>query len=183
MHGLLGRAALAVDRGRRNMDRVAGGQPGHSAGGGRLLAGLRDAADEHVVDLAGVDPGPLDQGGQCLRQQVDRMDFGQRSTWTAAAGGGAQRVNNQGISSHGVFLLPIAYHDCHDGGNGCRRIGRAWVEIESPTESVARGRRARMRWRTAGCGKYEFARGLLFFNMNSYNQISDGRLRPRARRT
>jgi hypothetical protein len=58
---LLARAALPVDRGGR--DRL--GEPGgeHRVAGDveGLLAGLRHAAADDVVDLARVDPGPLDQ--------------------------------------------------------------------------------------------------------------------------
>ena len=53
--GLLGRAALAVDRRRRRLDREALLQPGVARDVEGLLAELLHAAGDDVLDLAGVD--------------------------------------------------------------------------------------------------------------------------------
>ena len=78
VHGLLGRAALAVDR--RGRHRL--GQPGrHPAVAGdvrALLPHLADAPADDVVDAAGIHPGPLDQRGQGEAQEVGRVPVGQR---------------------------------------------------------------------------------------------------------
>ena len=55
VHGLLGRAALAVDRGRGRLDRQPGLEPGVAADVEHLLAELLDAAGDDVLDLGGVD--------------------------------------------------------------------------------------------------------------------------------
>jgi hypothetical protein len=76
-----------------------------------LLAGLRDASNQNVVDFPGVDPAALYQRGQCLREQIHGMNLGERSAGAAAPGGSAQCVDNQGINSHGstscILLIMI----------------------------------------------------------------------------
>ncbi len=51
VHGLLGRAALAVDRGGGRLDRQPGLEPGVAADVEALLAELLHAAGDHVLDL------------------------------------------------------------------------------------------------------------------------------------
>ena len=58
---LLGGAALAVDGGRRGLDRQPGLEPGVAADVDRLLAELLHAAGDDVLDLGGIDPGAVDQ--------------------------------------------------------------------------------------------------------------------------
>jgi hypothetical protein len=60
----LGRPAAAVDRDRRDLDRITRLQPGVARDIARLLAERRGAAGDHVLDLSGVDTGALDQRGQ-----------------------------------------------------------------------------------------------------------------------
>ena len=60
VHGLLGRAALEVDRRRRRLDRETLLQPGIAADVQSLGTELGDAARDHILDLAGVDAGALD---------------------------------------------------------------------------------------------------------------------------
>ncbi len=59
--GLLGGAALAIDRGRGRLDRQAGLEPGVAADVDRLLAELLHAAGDDVLDLRGIDSRALDQ--------------------------------------------------------------------------------------------------------------------------
>ena len=61
MHGLLGRAALPVDRRARDLVGQAGGEPARA----RDVAGLRadrvDAAEDDVLDRRRVDVGAIDE--------------------------------------------------------------------------------------------------------------------------
>ena len=59
--GLLRRSALTVDRGRRSLIGKPLAQPGRPGHVRCLLAGLGDTAADDLLDLAGIDPGPLDQ--------------------------------------------------------------------------------------------------------------------------
>ena len=67
---LLRRPALAVDRGRRGLDRQPGLEPGVAGDVDALLAELLHAAGDDVLDLGGVDAGPLDHLAVALGQQV-----------------------------------------------------------------------------------------------------------------
>src|SRR6201999_363869 len=70
---LLGRAALAVDGGRRDLLRQAGLEPGVAADVERLLAPLLDAAGDHVADLERVDSRAVDQLLVGLGEEVGGM--------------------------------------------------------------------------------------------------------------
>ena len=71
---LLGRAALAVDRGRRRLDRQAFLEPRVARDVEALLAELLHAAGDHVLDLARADAGALEQLGVAAPEQIVRMD-------------------------------------------------------------------------------------------------------------
>ena len=58
--GLLGRAALAVDGGGGGLDRKPGLEPGVAGDVDALLAELLHTAGDDVLDLGGLDAGPLD---------------------------------------------------------------------------------------------------------------------------
>ena len=73
VHRLLGRAALAVDRGGRGLDRQAGLEPGVAADVEHLLAVLLHAAGHDVLDLGGRDAGALDHLGVALAEELVRM--------------------------------------------------------------------------------------------------------------
>ena len=73
VHGLLGRAALAVDGGGGRLDREPGLEPGVAADVEHLLAVLLDAAADHVLDLGGVDPGAVDDLGEGLAEKLVRV--------------------------------------------------------------------------------------------------------------
>ena len=92
MHGLLGRAALAVDR---HAGHVVG-QPGDQPRRARDVAGLRAdrvaAADDHVVDGARVDAGALDQRREHVGAEVGGVHRGQRAA--ALADRGADGVDD-----------------------------------------------------------------------------------------
>src|SRR4029077_4787941 len=71
---LLGRAALAVDRGRRRLDRQAGLEPGVAADVDPLLAELLGAAGDDVAGLRRVDAGALEDLAIDLGEQVRGME-------------------------------------------------------------------------------------------------------------
>ena len=77
VHGLLRRAALAVDGGAGHLVGQAGGEP---AGAGDV-AGLRadrvDAAEDHVLDRGRIDAGALDQRLERVRAEVGRVHLAQ----------------------------------------------------------------------------------------------------------
>src|SRR6185312_3157216 len=70
---LLGRAALAVDRGGRRLDRQPGLEPGVPRHVEHLLAVLLHAPGYDVLDLTGVDPGPLDHLAVAATEQLVRV--------------------------------------------------------------------------------------------------------------
>ncbi len=70
VHGLLGRAALAVDRRRGGLDRQPGLQPRVARDVPGLLADLLHAAGDDVLDLGRIDSGALDDLGEAGSQQL-----------------------------------------------------------------------------------------------------------------
>ncbi|MCY1538936.1 hypothetical protein D9M68_745000 [compost metagenome] len=76
MHRLLAGAALAVDGGGGHVVGEAGRQPGHAARPGGLLAGLRHATGDDVVDQAGIELVAFDQALEHLGQQFSGMQLG-----------------------------------------------------------------------------------------------------------
>ena len=91
-------SAEAVHRLAGDGDREAGGEDGAAGDVEGLLADLGDAAEHHVLDLLGRNPGALEGGVQHVRCQVDRVDPRQASLPLAA--GGPDRIDDQGFS-HG----------------------------------------------------------------------------------
>ena len=87
--GLLAAAALAVDGGRTDLFWQTGGEPGRAGDVVGLLAELRDATADDLLDLAGVDAGLLDERLLNGAQQLGRMQARQPSIALAdrAAGG------------------------------------------------------------------------------------------------
>ena len=71
---LLGRAALAIDRGGGGLHREPGLEPGVAGDVDALLPELLDAAGDDVLDLGGVDPGALDQLGVSLGEEARGVD-------------------------------------------------------------------------------------------------------------
>ena len=95
MYGLLGGAALAVDRDTRH----GFGQAGSECRGAGDVAGLRadvvQAAEDDVVDGGGVDVVSTDDGLDDMGGHVGGM-FGGESA-VALADGGADSVNDVGL--------------------------------------------------------------------------------------
>ena len=102
VHGLLARAALAVDRRARYLV----GEPGREPAGAGDVAGLRtdrvDATEDHVVDRRGIDPGALDELADRVGTEIGRMHAGQ--TAALAADGCAYRVDDECL---GHLIAPV----------------------------------------------------------------------------
>ena len=79
MVGLLGAAALAVDRGRADVLGQARGQPADAGDVVGLLAVLRDAAADDLLDIAGINPGLVHHGLLHRAQQFGGVQAGQPS--------------------------------------------------------------------------------------------------------
>ena len=77
VHGLLRRAALPVDGHAGHLLGQPGRQPGGAGDVARLRADGVDAAEDHVVDGGGIDPGALDQRADHVRAEVGRMGAGE----------------------------------------------------------------------------------------------------------
>ena len=75
--GLLGRAALAVDRGGGDLVGQALAQPGRAGHVGSLLPGLGHASADDLLDVARIDPGPLDQLDLGVAEQLGGVESGQ----------------------------------------------------------------------------------------------------------
>ena len=86
MIGLLRRAALAVDGGGGDLVGKALAEPGRASDVERLLTRLRDASPEDLLDLRGVDPGPLDQLDLGGAEQLGGVHTRQRPVALADAG-------------------------------------------------------------------------------------------------
>jgi hypothetical protein len=95
---LLGRAALAIDRGGRHGLGEPGRQHGVAADVEALVPDLHDAAHDHVVDALGVELVALDELLQDLTGEVGGVPPRQLSV--ALAAGGADGVDDDG-GGHG----------------------------------------------------------------------------------
>ena len=80
------RAAQAVDGLASDADRHPGKQRGHAADVAVVLAGLVSRAQDHVVDVSGIDARPLDQGSNDVRGEVVRPYLLQRTAVAAERG-------------------------------------------------------------------------------------------------
>ncbi|MNT23947.1 hypothetical protein D3C72_1593940 [compost metagenome] len=70
-------------------------QPGQAPGRAGLLARLAHAAADHVIDLAGVQRGiAAHQLLQHLREQIDRVQLGQRAVGFGPCHGAADGIND-----------------------------------------------------------------------------------------
>lgn len=78
----------------------SGREQGLPPGGGGLFAGLVDAADEDVVDQAGIEVVAGDEPGQDLGEQIAGVHPGQRSLRSAPSGGGSDGVDDDS-AGHG----------------------------------------------------------------------------------
>ncbi len=100
VHGLLARAALALDGHRGHVLGQPGGEPRHPPDVARLLAGLADAADHHVVDPSRIDTGAGQQRRDRLREQVDRVQARERAPRLALAHRGPDGVDQERLVHH-----------------------------------------------------------------------------------
>ena len=86
MSGLLRRAALGVESLAARLVRQSRMQPGGAGDVVRLLARLGHAAASHLLDLAGVDAGPVHQGALRTAQDLGRVQSGEHPAALADRG-------------------------------------------------------------------------------------------------
>ena len=96
VHGLLGRAALAVDGGGGHLPWQAGGDPCVAGDVAALLPGLGDAASDHIVDTFRIDTRALEEGREGEAQEVGRVPGAEGAF--ALAEGGADDVDDDRFS-------------------------------------------------------------------------------------
>jgi len=100
VHGLEARGAEAVELLARDVLRIARHQRGDARDVGALLAHRRHATENHVVELARVERGPVAQRRERLRRELDGRDRVQRAVGPAAAARRAHRFEDVGVG-HG----------------------------------------------------------------------------------
>ena len=97
---LQARPAQPVDGQPADLDREAGQQDGHPGDVAVVLAGLVRAAEDHVLDQAGVDAGAVDDGPKHQRGEVVGPDAGERPA--VAADRGTDRLDDPGLAEGSV---------------------------------------------------------------------------------
>jgi hypothetical protein len=80
VHGLLGRAALAVDGGAGDVLGSAGDQPTGAGDVARLTTDRVDVAEDDVLDRTRIDAGALQERLDGGGPEVGRVDLAQRAT-------------------------------------------------------------------------------------------------------
>ena len=93
-HGLLTRAAEAVDGDTWGLHGPAGGQHRHATDACAVIAGVVAVADDHVVHVGGVESDAGLQALQNLGQQLLRMDVVQGTGVLALAARAAHSVDD-----------------------------------------------------------------------------------------
>ena len=99
VHGLLRRAALAVDRRGRHRLGQSGGHPGVAGQVRPLLTYLADTATDDIVNALRVHAGALEERREREAQQVRRVPVGQRPPTLAECG--PDHIHNDGLSHAG----------------------------------------------------------------------------------
>ena len=97
--GLLRRAALRVDRRARDRVGQAGAQPRVAGDVRPLLAGLRHAAADHLLDERWIDAGPVDERAVDDAERLLGVHAGQEAAAPADRG-------PDGLDDHGVAHGP-----------------------------------------------------------------------------
>ena len=92
---MLRRAALRIDRGRRDFDRQARIEPRGAGDVAGLHTDLAHTAADHLADLHGVDPGALDHLALHRSEQIDAVH--RRQATVAPADGSTHRFDDHYI--------------------------------------------------------------------------------------
>ena len=100
VRGLLRRAALPVDARRRHAPRQPGRDPRVAGDVAALLARLRDAAADHVVDERGIEVVALDHRAQHEAEQIGGVPTGERTL--ALPESGARAIDDDGFTCHNL---------------------------------------------------------------------------------
>ena len=106
VHRLLAGTTESIDGGARHFYRETRDQDGGPADVQPLLSGLGHTADDHVVDLGGIDAGPLHDFAQGQRQQVVRPNRAQLAV--APADRGADGFDDDGITHGHAPLVSVS---------------------------------------------------------------------------
>ena len=101
---LLARAALGVDRRAAGLEGLARRQPGVARDVVRLLAGLRHAAADHLLDVGGIDARLLAEPELHLREQLPGVQAREIALAHLAAGDRrSQRFDDDGFAHHALL--------------------------------------------------------------------------------
>ena len=130
VHGLLARAAEAVERDAGRVERPAGVERGHAGDVHRVVAAAGAAAHDHVVDVGGVEAVALLQGVEHLRQDALRVDGVQRAGLLALAARRAHGVDDPGFAFHRVLLVAAPWER-----GPCRGMHAMQLEPTCPSRS------------------------------------------------
>jgi hypothetical protein len=134
--GLLGGAALAVDRGARDVLGEPGGQPAGAGDVAGLAPDRVDAAEHDVLDGGGVDPRALHERAERVGPEVGGVDLAQAPA--PAPDGGADGVDDEGFG-----------HRVAPGQGMSASATRSVWKAVSPQARVRAQERLRNRWRSA----------------------------------
>ena len=106
--GLKPRSAEPVDLHARRRFGIVGIQHRNAGNVRPLLSDRGNATKHHIVDIGGVDPGPVAQRLQHLGCQLDRRDLMQRAVLAALAARGPDRVVDIGFGHrHSPYPSPL----------------------------------------------------------------------------
>ena len=124
VHGLLARAAEAVERDAGRVERPAGVERGHAGDVHGVVAAARAAAHDHVVDVGGVEAVALLQGVEHLGQDPLGVDGVEGTRLLALAPRRADGVDDPGFSVHDL--------DARDSGATAPNPGLTPNESRNP---------------------------------------------------
>jgi hypothetical protein len=130
--GLLRGTALAVDRDARHFLGEPGGQPAGPADVAGLRADRVDAAPHDVIDRGRVDARAVDQRGQHVRAQVDRVHLGKSPT--PPTDGSTDCLDDVGLGHDGApsSLLrrfdPKIRHNLRSNMVGVGSVDTVWAD-------------------------------------------------------
>src|SRR5207247_357068 len=130
LDGLQTRAALPIDRGRGSGLGQPRVKPRVARDVQRLLAYLADAAADRILDLVGVDPGPLHQTLEHEAQHLDRVPGAELSAPLAE---GRPNSAEDDCLVPAVASIAAAHRRAPPVSPGCglARLGRRLIQPET----------------------------------------------------
>ena len=145
VHRLLARAAEAVQgHAAGAVVGPAGVQHRHARDARALLADGGHAARDHVLDVARIDARARDEGAEALRQQLLRMDAGERpGLLLALAARRAHGVDDPGLAHRSALRRRRGTARAAPRARGPRSLAARSRSGEFASSAAPRGRRAR----------------------------------------